>query len=236
MSHTIRVYGDIGEGYYSNGISASAFADALDAVPLSENAVDIRVNSFGGLTADGLAMMNVQKAWMAKRKSMAADFKVVCHIDGYAYSAASIFPLSADEIVMHGGSLMMIHNAWFNVSGDYREMQSAADYLMKVSGELAKLYASKTGMDVKKVQTLMDDETFFTGEEAVAAKLVNSFDGGDVGDDAKAVYKGLNFKKGVNSSYKQFITAAKARKVVANPLKRDDDFARLVGEFEKLIA
>lgn len=235
MSHTIRVYGDIGAGYYSDGISASAFADALDAVPLTENQLDLRINSFGGLTADGLAMMNVMKAFMSKRKAVDSAFKVVAHIDGYAYSAASIFPLAADEIVMHGGTMMMIHNAWFHCSGDYREMQSAADYLEKVSNELGKLYSSKMGIELTKVRTLLDDETFFTGEEAVAVKLANKYDGDEPSDAAKNLYKGLNFKRGGSQSYKQFMTAARSRTPYAS-VARDESFKRLAEEFEQLIA
>jgi hypothetical protein len=130
---------------------------------------------------------------------------------------------------MHGGTMMMIHNAWFHCSGDYREMRASADYLEKVSNELAKLYSKKMGIDVDKVRGMLDDETFFTGEEAVAVKLVNKYDGEEPSDDAKNLYRNLNFKKGGSQSYKQFMTAARARKPVAL-VKRDADFEALVEE------
>lgn len=230
---SIRVYGDIGDWW--DGVTAEIIAQKLEAIELSDKLLEIRINSYGGFTSDGLAIYNQIRSFTAKRKAIDASFKSVAHIDGYAYSAASVIMLAADEVVMHRGSLTMIHNAWMFAGGNHNDMMKAAAYLKQVSGELAKLYAKETGIDAEKAQQLMDDETFMNGDEAKALGFADSTDDTEAGDEAKAVYASSKLQPKSSSSYREYMTAAYHRTRTSSQKTPSKSLAELMKEYDKVL-
>lgn len=65
----------------------------------------------------------------------------------------------------------MIHNAWTMAIGDRNDMTECAALLAKIDGLIAQNYADKCGKPVADFAAMMDAETWFTPEEAMACGL-----------------------------------------------------------------
>lgn len=145
------------------GVTAGDFARDLQQI--TAPSILLRLNSPGGDVFDGLAIYNALRQHKAK---------VTAQIEGLAASIASIIALAADQVTAAKSSFLMIHNPWSIVLGDAAEMREMADILDKVTGTLADVYKSKSGASAKQVADWMNAETWFTAEEAVAAKFVDA--------------------------------------------------------------
>jgi ATP-dependent protease ClpP protease subunit len=153
------IYDEIGPW----GITADAFNKALAGVTTPN--VTVRINSPGGDVFDGFAIFNALRAH-------GANVGVV--IDGLAASIASVIALAGQTVTMNSPSLMMVHRAWTLALGNANDMRKTAGLLDKVDGELAAVYAAKTGQDAAAMLAMMDAETWLTAEEAAAVGLVDT--------------------------------------------------------------
>jgi hypothetical protein len=81
--------------------------------------------------------------------------------------------MGADKVVMNQNSQMMIHNAWNFAAGNADELQRVADGLRSMSSNIATIYAAKAGGTAEDWQARMNDETWYTADEAVAAGLAD---------------------------------------------------------------
>lgn len=95
------------------------------------------------------------------------DGKVTVKIDGKALSAGSIIAMAGDEILMGPVAMLMIHNAWVNVSGDAHKLRHAADVLDQVKEAIINAYTEKTGLPRDELGQLMDNETWMNAHKAV---------------------------------------------------------------------
>lgn len=174
----IRCYDNIGKNPWTgDGMSDKDFANALDEVP-TDRTVEIHINSRGGDVHQGLAMKATLLAWKTKNKQ-----KVVTVIDGIAASTASWFSVSvSDEVKAHRSSQMFVHDALMFGMGNAEDFRDMADNLDKTSGQIAQMYADKSGKSKKAMRDLMKDETLLTGEEAEEHGLVDTI------IDGKAVH------------------------------------------------
>ncbi len=163
-AHQILIHGPIGKSFWSDdGISGKEVIDLITGIPVGQNIV-LGVNSQGGSVGEGLAIFNA-----IKRRS--ADISV--RIDGYALSIASVFPLAASKILSPKTSIWMIHRAWSGASGNTNDMRKAADMLEQHDEVIAGIYAERTGKTPEEIKEAMDEETWFTGSEAIAWKLAD---------------------------------------------------------------
>jgi len=161
----ILLYDVIGEDFWGEGISAKGFAEQLQELGLGpEDTLVLRVNSPGGSVWDGLAIYNTLRAYPAHK---------VVRVEGLAASAASFIIQAADEIEVAEASFVMIHRAWGLSIGDADEHLKAAAQLEQDDGVLAGIYARRSGRDASEFRELMAAETWFTGAEAVEAKLAD---------------------------------------------------------------
>jgi ATP-dependent Clp endopeptidase proteolytic subunit ClpP len=155
----ISIYDEIG-GW---GISAEMFVRDLNDV--AARRINVRLNTPGGDVFDGTAIHNALVRHPAQ---------IVMHVDGVAASAGSFIAMAGDEIRMADNAYFMIHNAWGGLMGGADEMKAYASLLEKINGNIAQMYAAKTGKDTKHYRELMDAETWFTAEEAMAEGLVDT--------------------------------------------------------------
>ena len=157
---TIYIY-DIIDPWW--GVSASRvmadIAAAGDAAVLH-----VRINSPGGDVFESRAIIEAIKRFAGK---------TIAHIDSLAASAATSISLACDEVEMSDGGFYMIHNASGAVWGDKSDMRKTADLLEKIEGVIAGEYAAETGQEVTQIVSWMDDETWFTCAEAIAAGFVD---------------------------------------------------------------
>ena len=156
-SAEVLLYGDIGEGFFTEGIGAKQFAEDLKALGPIKN-LDIRVNSPGGSVFEGLALFNTLERHPAKK---------TVTVDGLAASIASLVCMCGDVIRMPQNALMMVHDPFALVMGNAKDMEKMAETLVKIKGCLISAYTKKSGLSDKEVSDLMSDETWMTANEAV---------------------------------------------------------------------
>lgn len=151
---TISIHDEI--GYW--GVTAKEFIDAFRAIP--ENAqITLSVHSPGGEVFDALAIYNVLKA---------ASHRITARIEGLAASAASLIVMAAGKIVMPQNSYMMIHNPVTIAWGEVSDLREAADLLERFENTLVNIYVQRTGVDESEVRSMLAEETWMDGSEAVS--------------------------------------------------------------------
>lgn len=120
--------------------------------------ITVNINSIGGSMFEGLSIYNA----LCQHKG-----KVTVNILGLAASAASLIAMAGDEIRISPSAFLMIHNSATIIYGDKNSMLDVAQKLSMFDEAMAKLYASKTGIDKAEIAKMMDDETWLDGEIAV---------------------------------------------------------------------
>lgn len=146
------------------GISSRALRDFL-VTNATAPEVLVRINSPGGDATEGVSMYSALKRCGAR---------VIVEVDGLAASAASIAAMAGDEIRVHKGALLMIHEAWSMTFGTADELRKTAGVLTKLNGEMADLYAARSGQNRAAVLNMMAEETWLTAEEAKAKGFATS--------------------------------------------------------------
>jgi ATP-dependent Clp protease protease subunit len=147
------------------GANATDLITALAAA--GEREVHAHINSPGGDVFEGRAMAAALAAHPGN---------VITHIDGLAASAATYVALAGSEVRITRGGMVMIHEGWTMGWGNKRELGKTVDLLDKVDRQIAADYAAKTGLPLDEVLKLMEAETWYTEDEALAAKLVDVID------------------------------------------------------------
>jgi ATP-dependent Clp protease protease subunit len=154
----IWLYDAIGESW-GDGISAKAFAKELTAMGRVTQ-INLRINSPGGSVFEGLAMYNLLKAHPAQ---------ISVDVDGLCASIASVIAMAADpgQLRMASNSSLMIHDPHGVAFGSAKEMQRTAALLEQMKGTLVNTYKERTGRNEADIAKWMEDETWFTAEQAI---------------------------------------------------------------------
>jgi hypothetical protein len=63
------------------------------------------------------------------------------------------------------------------VAGNAKELRKTADLLDTYQARVVGYYADRMGITADEVNAIMDEETWYTAEEAIAAKIADSIDG-----------------------------------------------------------
>lgn len=143
------------DAIYWFGVDVNELVDQLQRT--RAGTLHVRINSPGGDVFDGVAIYNALVRHAAR---------VVVHVDGLAASIASVIAMAGDEIRMHEGSMMMIHDPWMLAIGPASEMRAAADLLEKVGRSISGIYEKRTGLSRGEISELMAAETWMDPEEA----------------------------------------------------------------------
>ena len=163
---TLDLYDSIGFDFWTGeGMTPKRLAEQLDALKPFDR-LTVRVNSPGGDVFDGMTIYNILRRQEAT---------VAVEIEGLAASAASfiIQAASPGEIAVNEASMLMIHRAWGVGMGNFQDMLDLAGVLEKLDGQIAGIYSARSKRKVDTWLGLMDSETWFTGAEAVDAKLAD---------------------------------------------------------------
>lgn len=154
----ILIYGDITSWeWFDSDVSSYTLSKLIKESDAEQ--IIVRINSYGGEVAEGLAIYN------ALRNHPAA-VKTVC--DGFACSAASVVFMAGKERLMNEASLLMIHNAWSNASGNAKELRKAAEDLEKISTAAANAYRACMTITNEELENLLDKESWITPQEALS--------------------------------------------------------------------
>lgn len=156
-SATLYIYGDITSiKWFENDVCVYDLAKEIG--DLNGKALTVRINSYGGEVAEGLAIYNLLKSYEG-------EVTTIC--DGFACSAASVVFMAGAKRIMPRSSLLMIHNAWTWASGDAGALRKAADDIEKITQPSVEIYTSVSNLDADEIKAMMDAETWIDADEAL---------------------------------------------------------------------
>lgn len=153
----ILIYGEIGEGWFVDGIGAKEFAKELKALGDIKN-LTIRINSPGGSVFEGQAIYSQLKTHKAEK---------TVYIDGIAASIASVIAMAGNLIIMPKNATMMIHDPMGLAQGNADDMRKMAEALDTIKLGIIAAYRDKTKLSDEKISELMTAETWMSAEEAM---------------------------------------------------------------------
>lgn len=162
----IDIYDAIGEDGFSEGLSAKSFSAQLAKV---RGRLDVHINSAGGAVDDGLAIGSNIRGYKGFKRTV---------VDGIAASIASVIAQAGDERIVEPGSMTFVHDPLTLCYGNASEMAKTVEVLDKHGDNLASIYAERSGGTVDQWREIMQAETWFTAEEAVAAGLADKIGSG----------------------------------------------------------
>jgi ATP-dependent Clp protease, protease subunit len=162
----ITIYGVIGYSWWGESFSATDIDNALNEA--GSNDIVINLNSPGGDAFTGIAIYNRLKRH---------EGKVTVHVDGWACSAASLFPAAADETIMGLGAMIMIHQASSFVWGTKAEMRKEADVLEELEEGIIDIYMTKAKVSREEIREKVDDETWFSAKKAMEIGFADKAEG-----------------------------------------------------------
>lgn len=182
----ITMYGEIvqeqpvdwwtGEPIEGMHIALDQFMEDLKAIE-SAKKITIRINSVGGNAYAAITIHN-------RLRELKAEKTVI--VDGVAMSGGSLIMCAGDKVLVNPSSLVMIHKSWVFMFGGYNseELRSTADSNDAVDKAQAAIYRRKTGMEEEDILSMMSDETYMTGAEAVEKGFADELTEGDAPDIA----------------------------------------------------
>ena len=155
----ITVYGDITSwDWCESDISSFTLSKAIEALTEVDN-INVHINSYGGETAEGLAIYNALK-------NSPAHVRTIC--DGFACSAASIVFMAGGDREMNAASLLMIHNAWTYADGNAAQLRKTADDLDAISTAARAAYMAHVNITEDKLVELLDAESWILPTDALS--------------------------------------------------------------------
>ncbi|MEA9907801.1 ClpP-like prohead protease/major capsid protein fusion protein [Xanthomonas campestris] len=159
----VMIYGDIGESLWCESVSPLELAEQIGQITAST--INVRINSGGGVVADGMAIYNALNQHTARK---------VVFIDGQAASIASLIAMAGDEVVMYASSLMMVHAPHTIAAGNAASFRQYATALDAHAGAMLEAYATKTGKREDMERLLTDGaDHWYTGAQAVEFGLAD---------------------------------------------------------------
>lgn len=156
------MYGEISEySWYEDDITPKEFNKDLKAMGGVEE-ITVRINSGGGDVFAAAAIYTRLKEHKAN---------IAVKIDGWCASAATIIAMAGDSIEIPAGGVFMIHDPAAGIIGYYKadELKKIADELETIKQSIVNCYMTVTDKPEEEIKSLMADETWYTGEEAVEA-------------------------------------------------------------------
>lgn len=189
------LYGPVGGDWWDD--SGFTPMDVIQSLAQMDGDITVRLNSGGGVAWDGVAIYNALKAYPGA---------VTIVVEGVAASAASVIAMAGDDVEMRAGALMMIHNASTITWGTAEDHEKSRELLAKLDGQLAAIYAERTGLDLAEIRALMDAETWMDAAEAIDKGFAGT------ADDEKAA-------KASAFDYRLYAKAPKALQNQAKKLK-----------------
>lgn len=163
----ITIYGEITSWpLIESDVSSYGLAKELER--LDADIINVRINSYGGEVAEGLAIYNALKRQKAYVKT---------YCDGFACSISSVIFMAGAERIMNNASLLMIHNAWTQTSGNAEELRKQADDLDAITQASVNAYLSSVTISREELQSLLDKETWITPQQALEMGFATSIVG-----------------------------------------------------------
>lgn len=155
------LYGPVSSqrSWWEDRVTPAQFNQELAAMGDVEELV-VRINSGGG---DVFAA----HAIYCRLRDMSA--KITVKIDGWCASAATIIAMAGDVIQIPRSGVFMIHDPAMTVWDTYKaaDFEKLAQELKVIKQSIVNAYAGRTKMKEEDIAAMMQEETWWTGDQAV---------------------------------------------------------------------
>lgn len=212
MNASLYIYGDIVSDQWSKWSDEDTcpqdITDFLKELDRYED-LDIYINSGGGSVFAGIAIYNQLKRHSGNK---------TVHIDGIAASIASVIACAGDKVIIPKASQFMIHkpaNLYYWTSMNADQLRKDADVLDTCQKSISSIYMDnvKEGVTEDEINSLIDEETWFTGEN-----VANYFDF-EVEEGGEAVACSSDFYRKYKNAPENLLNSEKDKD---NKLDEDD--------------
>ena len=173
----VLIYGTIGDSPWFDSVSALALAEQIQQI--KAGTINVRINSGGGIAADGIAIYNSLREHPARK---------VMHVDGQAASIASVILMAGDEVVVYPTSLIMVHAPHTYAGGNSATFRQIAEALDTHSAAMVEAYVDKTGKREEVTRLLADGaDHWYTGAQAVEFGFADTLRDSTAATKARAI-------------------------------------------------
>jgi ATP-dependent protease ClpP protease subunit len=100
------------------------------------------------------------------RQASIEGHKTTAYIMGIAASMASVIACACDVLKIDDNAFMMVHLPFSLTEGNAIDLRKEADTLDKFTDALLAIYRTKFDIPDSVIIKMMEDETWFTGEQA----------------------------------------------------------------------
>ena len=182
-SGEMYIYGDItDEKWFDEDVTPKSIRDALSEMGAVKN-LDIHINSYGGSCVAGNAIINILDNY---RKKNGASLNV--YIEGIAASMGSGIASVGDKVYMASNSLFMVHRPSTIAMGNADDFEKTIQVLEKTEDGLIQNYMRRFKGTEDELRQMLQDETWFTAEEAKEHGFVDEIiEGANVAASAKGI-------------------------------------------------
>lgn len=153
----VNLFGDIGWD-----IDGNQFANELNYL-IDDYNIDeiyIHINSGGGEVFSGLSIVSVIRN---------SSKPITCIIEGVAASMAGVIAVAGDTVKMVDYGKLMVHNARVGLSNDDELVKKALDNI----NDILRGIFTKRGIADESIKNFMDQETWFSADEAKNLGLID---------------------------------------------------------------
>lgn len=170
----VMIYGAIGGYLFEESVSAADLVERIGQI--TAGTIHVRLNSVGGVVADGMAIHNALQAHPAHK---------IITVEGQAASIASLILQAGDERRVYASSLVMVHAPRTVAAGSATAFRQNAEALDAHASAMLEAYAARSGQREEMERLLTDDaDHWFSGPQAVDAGLADLVVDADPGTTA----------------------------------------------------
>lgn len=117
------------------------------------------IHSPGGSVFEGFAIYN---------HLVSLPNPITAKVEGLCGSIATLIALAANRVEMSQVALWMVHRASTMAMGNTAELEEQIDVLKIIDRTLVNVYASRTGKPVEEIEAIIDKDTFYDSDAALA--------------------------------------------------------------------
>lgn len=222
-SADLQIFGDISseEGWFDEDCTTYRnFIDELNKIG-KKKCLNVLIQSGGG---DVFAANAIYRALADYKNKYGA--KIVGTILGLCASAATIPLMACEERRIPKNGILMAHNPSIGLCGNYKseDLVKLAETVDKVKESIMQAYMTVLNKTEKEISDLMDEETWYIGQEAVDSGFCNVLIGDNIED--KIFDKKITAINGIGVSFKNYITnfvPEKIREKVLDSGKKEEE-------------
>ena len=182
ISADFYVYGELVDEKYPNWLTGEESKTEVDTNDFRQELeelqdkgvtdLNIYINSPGGSVFASSTIVSMLKRFREKTNA-----KIHSYIDGLCASAATYLAMVADDVNIYQNSIMMIHKPMTMSWGNANDLQKDIDTLNTIENNMmVPMYMSKSKVGEDEVKRLINDETWFSGNESDVFFVGNFFE------------------------------------------------------------